>query len=78
MDQLFYIAEDLGMVKGSDYEVKLNGLVASFTFNDKQKAKSLHEAFNHAYSVGDINIFFITEVRPSSLGNKYSFKISLQ
>jgi hypothetical protein len=78
MEELFYVAEDLGLKKGSDFDSKVENLSATFTFTDKQKGNLLRDELMKRYADGMINVSYITNLKKSAISNKYSFKITIQ
>ncbi|MEK6477858.1 hypothetical protein WJR50_10000 [Catalinimonas sp. 4WD22] len=78
MEELFYLAEDLGLEKGKDFDSKVENLSATFTFTDKQKGDLLRNEFLKQFANGLINVNYITNLKKSAVSGKYSFKITIQ
>jgi hypothetical protein len=78
MDELFYIAEDLGLKKSEDYEVKVENHSATFSFTDKGKAQTLRDSLIRNQADGMINVSYLTNLKKSANNGKYSFKITIQ
>lgn len=78
MEELFYLAEDLGLEKGKDFDSKVENLTATFTFTDKTKGDLLRNEFLKRFSEGLINVNYITNLKKSPVSGKYSFKITIQ
>ncbi|WKN33558.1 hypothetical protein PZB74_09465 [Porifericola rhodea] len=78
MEELFYLAEDLGLEKGKDFDSKVEHHSATFTFTEKQKGGLLRDEFMRRYAEGLLNIDYITNLKKSAISDKFSFKITIR